>query len=404
MAEIKSENGVLRVQMMGGFSITCGDRAVTENDGRTKKIWMLIEYLLANRKKDISQERLIEILWEDEEGCEAPFNALKNLVYRARKILMKLSDEKLEYIKFVRNTYSWNNDIPCTMDIEEFERNWSEASQAERPDDERIERYSAAIALYRGEFLPKSSYSSWVVAKNAYYMSIYHECVTKLSELLAKKDHYEEIITICENAVALYPFEEEIHHLLLTAYIKDGKQAKALSHYDYILNLFKKEMNVDLSNSLKSLRKEIVKSINAVETDLSIIKKDLREAYDIEGAFYCDYETFKNIYRLQARSMMRTGQSIHIALVTLSDRNGDLPKAELLTAAMNKMQYCIVHSLRKGDVVAKYSAAQFVVTLPLTTYENGEAVLSRIVDRFKRSFNNYAIQINTRLDQVDPKS
>ena len=293
MTDENSKVNTMYIKMLGGFSITLGNQAVTENDGRTKKIWMLIEYLLANRKKDISQEKLIEVLWEGEEGCEAPFNALKNLVYRARKVLARLSDEKLEYIKFNRNTYSWNNDIPCVVDIEEFERNWSKASQPEAEKDARISHYNAAIALYEGDFLPKSSYSSWVVAKNAYYMSVYHECVGKLCELLAERDRYDEIITICENAVALYPFEEEIHRLLLTAYIKDGKQAKALSHYDYILNLFKKEMNVDLSNSLKSLRKEIVKSINAVETDLSIIKKDLREAYDVEGAFFAIMKPLK---------------------------------------------------------------------------------------------------------------
>ena len=56
MTDENSKVNTMYIKMLGGFSITLGNQAVTENDGRTKKIWMLIEYLLANRKKDISQE------------------------------------------------------------------------------------------------------------------------------------------------------------------------------------------------------------------------------------------------------------------------------------------------------------------------------------------------------------
>lgn len=104
----------IEVTMLGYFAVRRGDRAVTEDDGRTKKVWILMEYLLANRHSDISQDKLIEVLWEDVEKCDDPYHALKNLVYRARKMLSSLSDDKTEYIKFVRNTYRWNNDIPCT--------------------------------------------------------------------------------------------------------------------------------------------------------------------------------------------------------------------------------------------------------------------------------------------------
>lgn len=103
--EKTSASEKITVKMLGGFTISQGDRVISESDGRTKKVWMLIEYLLAHRRNDISQEKLIEILWEDEE-CDAPFNALKNLVYRARKQLGELSPGgKTEYIRFARNTY-----------------------------------------------------------------------------------------------------------------------------------------------------------------------------------------------------------------------------------------------------------------------------------------------------------
>ena len=79
--------------MLGEFSITMNGHQLTNLKGRTKRVWMLIEYLLANRHKDISIQKLSEILWE-EDKCSDPLNALKNLVYRARQLLKSISQNE----------------------------------------------------------------------------------------------------------------------------------------------------------------------------------------------------------------------------------------------------------------------------------------------------------------------
>ena len=43
----------LAVRMFGEFSIRYGERELTGNLGRSKKVWSLIEYLLAHRGKEI---------------------------------------------------------------------------------------------------------------------------------------------------------------------------------------------------------------------------------------------------------------------------------------------------------------------------------------------------------------
>lgn len=396
-------NQQIVVDMLGKFSIQFGNEAYVANDGRTKKVWILIEYLLSNRKSDISQEKLIEILWSDDQECDDPYHALKNLVYRARKLLKEISgDGKTEFIRFARNTYSWNHELPCKVDIEEFEQLWKSASDKSKEPEQRMEQYLQALELYQGEFLPKSATENWVISKSAYFASIFNECVLKVCSLLMDAKRYSDIITVTERAVSLYPFEEAVHKLLIFAYINIGKQSKALTHYEYVLDLFQREMNVDISDSLRSLHKQILNSQNAVETDLAIIKSDLQEACETNGAYYCDYEIFKNIYRLLARSMMRTGQSIHVGLLTLTDQNGDVPDEAVLKGAKEKLKDCIIYSLRKGDAVASYSPAQFVITLPLTTYENGEMVLRRISERFRAAYGSSRVKVSTRINQVDP--
>lgn len=392
---------VLQVEMLGGFTLRLDGRVISETDGRAKKVWMLIEYLLANRNSDVSQEKLIELLWDDEE-CDAPFNALKNLVYRARKQLRLLDPEaETEYIRFVRNTYGWNNDFPCEVDAERFEQLYRAAADAD-DDAQKTENYRRAIALYKGEFLPKSSFVGWVIPKSAYYMSLYHDCVHKIAALLRPLGRHDEIIQICEKAVALYPFEESIHKLLLRAYLDAEQKSKALSHYEYVSDLFYRELNVSISDSFRGLYREITSGGNPMEKDLNIIVRDLQEANESQGAFFCDYDVFKNFYRLQARSMMRIGQSIHVGLITISDPNGDVPEEKPLKSAMQQLKNCIITSLRKGDVVSTYCDAQYVLILPMTSFENGEMVLRRITDKFRRVYRRTDVVVSTRLNAIVP--
>ena len=396
--ETLAENNKIAVKMLGEFSIQCGDRVVTDNVGRVKKVWMLIEYLLDNRDKSVSQEKIIDILWSEEE-CENPTNALKNLVYRARTMLRELGTDE-EYICYVRNSYEWNNDIPCEIDIEQFEFWWKKALSD--PQEKKLDDYLHAVELYRGEFLPKSSYADWVISKNAYYATIYNECILNAVKLLREAGNYELIVHICEEAIAYYPFEEQVHRYLLEAYAQTGKHNKAMAHYEHLSKLFYKEFGVNLSEETKRLYQQISKEMHNLEMDLDVIQEQLKETYDHgKGAFYCDYEIFKNIYRIQARSVARTGHSIYVALITITDRIGRPLQQQRAQKEMEALLDCTVNSLRKSDVVSMYNASQLVIMLPMINYENGEMVLGRILDKFRRQPGHVGVELRTMLRLIE---
>lgn len=143
------------VKMFGGFSICKGNVVVSKDQSRTKKVWVLLEYLIANRHSEISQEKLIDLLWGEEE-CDAPLNALKNLIYRCRKTLSVLDPEQKDnFIIFERNTYAWNNDIPMKVDIEQFDEDYHLAVRTATSEEERM-RYFWRLFL----FIKESFYRS----------------------------------------------------------------------------------------------------------------------------------------------------------------------------------------------------------------------------------------------------
>ncbi|MBR6637264.1 MAG: SARP family transcriptional regulator, partial [Lachnospiraceae bacterium] len=122
------------------------------------------------------------------------------------------------------------------------------------------------------------------------------------------------------------------------------------------------------------------------------------------GAFYCEYEFFKDIYRLEARSAERTGNSIYLCLMTITTPSGNQPPLNNLNKAMDKLKTCIFNSLRSSDIFSRYSVSQYILMLPTTSYESGERVLKRIAGEFQKANSNDRIILQYKLQPLEPVS
>ncbi|MBC8584732.1 winged helix-turn-helix domain-containing protein [Oscillospiraceae bacterium NSJ-64] len=392
----------IQVKMFGGFSLSSEGITIDDRGSRQRQLWNLLEYLIASRRKTVSQEELISVLWPDD-SAENPSSALKNLVYRARNLLKEkgFSFAK-ESIVMIGGTYAWNKNLDCVVDVEEFEQLIQKAGDQTLPEEERIALYLESLKLYEGDFLPSSGYEEWVISLNSYYRSMYFKCVYDAIDLLMKKERFDEIRSICERAIIIDPFEERAHKYLIYSLIKQDKQAAALEHYNRVTDLFYRELGVKPSESMRNLYREIVKAVNSVETDLGVIKEDLSEHSMIDGAFYCDYEVFRNMYRMEARTAVCSGQSIFIALFTVTDHTNQVPETKILGKVMDVLLQSVQKSLRKGDVVSRFSSTQYVLMLPTLTFENGQMVLSRILKKFSAAYHGKDIKVHTTLQPLDP--
>ncbi len=137
-----------------------------------------------------------------------------------------------------------------------------------------------------------------------------------------------------------------------------------------------------------------------METDLGLIKEELVELNGEQGAFLCDYGIFKHLYRLEVRASERSGQPFFICLMTLEQSKRSMPQGDTMLKAMESLKNILLGSLRKGDVVTRFSATQFIMMLPATTYKNGEKVLERIKGRFNKVKRNPGIRLTVSLEPV----
>lgn len=389
---------MIHVHMLGEFRISAAEKTISDQNNHSKKLWNLLEYLITYRNKEIAQSDLIDLLWGEDESAN-PTGALKTLMHRVRNMLKEL-DYPSELIIQRRGTYSWNTNVPCTVDIDTFEKLCLDSSYIADPR-LRLEKYRKAIAMYKGDFLPKTNYEPWVVPVSAYYHTMYLKIVSESIDILMNEQSYADVANVCWQALTIDQYTEFLHYNLIRSLYLSGNQRAALKQYSTTTNLFFSKFGVTPSMEFKELYKEIIKINKDEETDLDTIKANLKESQSRRCAFFCEYEFFKDIYRLEARVAEHTGSSIFLCLTTVTSTNGNAPELELLNKSMYKLKEVFLESLRSNDVFARYSISQYILMLPVASYELAEIMLKRAVAQFYRKITKSLIKVSYNLTLLD---
>lgn len=393
-------NAHIEISMLGEFVISSGKK-ILKDKGKTKKLWSMLGYLLANHSKTISQSDLIELLCNDDETPD-PGKVVKNLAYRLRKMLSSSDLPDLEYIVQRGSAYSWNNSLNFSLDIEMFEDAIKKA-KLDANNEMALENYIKAFSIYKGDFLPNFEYEIWTVDITTYYHRLFVEALHDFFKLAADMERYDCIIPICEKAIALDRYAEDIYLIYIKSLIKLNKHKEAMKQYEIITSCLYDELGVNPSNELKNIYREMTKTVKNVEMDLGLIKEGLNEEENPSESYYCDYPVFKDIYRFVARRIERTGEPFHLLLCTITDKKGELLEAKVQAQAMEEFKNAVATTLRKGDVFSRYSASQYVIMLPDISFENGRKVANRIKEAHKTAKTSSKVNVNYNLKPLDSK-
>lgn len=396
-----SNSKPLYINMLGEFTLQYGDNVVSDQEGRSKKLWLLIEYLVTFRGKEISQNDLIDLLWPEEYDGN-PANTLKTLVHRARTLIAGLDYTDVKnIIIYRRGTYAWNDKLDMIVDLDVFEEYIHEAADKGISLERKLSALMNAIDMYKGDFLPKLSGESWVVPITTYYHSMYIKAVHDLVDILTNIRNWDEIVRICQNAIKIDPYDERLHQHLIQALVHTKNSQLAKSHYESVTRMFYERFGVAPSAEFSALYKQVVKTLHQTENDILAVREVLNEDEYETGAFYCEFEVFKEIYQLEVRNASRSGQSMYIVLLTVTDEEGNTPEQDVVKRTMNKLLLTVNESLRRGDVYTRFSLSQYLLLLQMLTYENAEMVAERIVKRFKAEYPKLKVNLRTAVAPIE---
>ena len=392
---------IVKVKMLGTFSISLGDNHINCDINRSKRIWLLLAYIIYNRRRTVTQNELIDLLWGDDEDSTNPQGALKTAMHRVRATLDKLgSDAGHEMILYKNGGYIWNPDVPTELDVEVFDSLCASAPMGEK--DGGIDRLTYALSIYRGEFLAKLSSDTWSIPIATYFSNLYMQAYGKLMPILYDAEMYEEAARICREALLIDPYHEIIYQYLMKNLIALDKKQEAIGVYEELNKLLFSNFGVVPAPESRELYREALKVVNDHVVLPGTVTDQLREHGPLLGALVCDYDFFKMLYQAEARLIARSGDAVHIALISLVAYQRKELSRKSLEYAMDNFEEYLKKGLRKGDVISRCSPSQFVVMLPGANYENSEMVCNRVIKAFCRQYPHSPAKIEFSVQPLSP--
>lgn len=384
---------MLEVRCFGGFSLSVSGRTLEEKDARSRKSWLLLAYLLLNRGRTVSQEELLGLLWSNEEKSNNPTSAMKTMIHRLRQMLDAL-DESLgrELLAARSGGYCWDCDRPMELDLQRFTELAKAVEQLEDPN-LKLEKALKALALYRGDFLPHLCDEPLIAEAGQEYRKKYLELVELAAGFLGQQQHFGEMEDICRPAAASEPRNDALQTLYFTALMGVGDLGQLIAAYESLRDRLFTDYGAAPCEAVHSLYRRALQQTGSNRLVFDDIKEILREKDRRPGAKVCDFDYFKTICQVQLRFMLRSGDTAHIILLSVSGKPDRSPSPQSLARAMQNFGEVLQESLRSGDIAAPCSPYQYIVLLSQTGYANSKMVAERVVRSFLRRYPHTPAEI-----------
>ncbi len=393
----------LYVTMLGDFSVRMGDQVIHERSNRMRKVWLLLAYLIYARNTATPQSRYLSILQgTDTTEVEDPMGRLKALFYRARTMLDELEKGTgHRMILCKKGAYFWNKDIDVTVDAEEFDRLCRRAQDA-ADEEEKLTIYRKALSLYGGDFLDRMSMEQWVMPLHTYYHQLYLAAVAQTLDLLEKRFLWQESSELCRQALRVEPYSEELYCHLMRCQLMLGDKDGVMATYESMSELLFETFGVMPTEESRTIYREACRRRDETTVPIDTVREYLREEEGAHGAVLCEYDFFRFHYRVMARSIVRTGDVIHIALLSVHGAGHSALQRRSLDRAMDNLQAILLDGLRRGDVISRCSVSQMIIMLPGANYDDSCNVCRRLIKAFQKKYPHSPAELHYSVQPMEP--
>jgi len=380
-----SREGLIEIFTLGRFMVCCNGKIISDEYKRAQKMWYLFKYLFSHREKSVPQETLIELFWPEEESDD-PEHALRNLIYRLRRVLAAaMPSAKKDLIISRQGSYSLNKEAPLWADIIQFENLCAEAHQnaLKGQTGEAIIRYRQALGYYKGDYLPECI-ADWVFPLRIYYRNMFIQNFLELYSLLKENKEYDAAAQACAAALLVAPFEEELHLRQIEALVLGGKIKQAREHYEYINRFFTRELGVKPSLDVEQLLPRSVEQLLNTVDDIPPIRQKLMEPAGMRGAFFCGPSLFQSICRLELRCLELNGNTSYLCRFFLKHKEGEAKKENIMNHYDHVLEEVLLNYLRKNDIICRWDHDQYLVLFSNMNAATANKIAKRIVSQFQK--------------------
>jgi len=236
----------LRVETLGHFTVWRGEQQMNEREWGREKARRLFQYLITNRRQQITKERIAAELWPDLDAERAD---------RDFKVALNTLQTTLEpdrpprspsaYVSRSGISYGLNPEAPLTLDAAEFEDGVIAGNAAEQHfPSQATDLYQRALALYHGDYLPDAIYEDWSSGERERLTALYLTGAGRLARLLLAGGQLLEAINWSQKVLAVDNCWEEAYRLLMRAHMANGNRPLAVRTYQQCQQTLSDELGI----------------------------------------------------------------------------------------------------------------------------------------------------------------
>lgn len=189
---------------------------------RTRSAFSLLAYLALNRNRTLSREELILQFWPDD-APEAGRQKLRLAVFSIKKSLgpVLVAD---------RTRIAFSNEVSLVCDRIELAERLRLANASQDP----VPHLVAADQLYVGPFMP-GCYDEWILDERNFLERTMTQCWLDIASRVPDR---LEALAYAEKVVAIDPYSEGAHVIILKALQDGGLGSAVQSHLQWVKELF----------------------------------------------------------------------------------------------------------------------------------------------------------------------
>jgi DNA-binding SARP family transcriptional activator len=215
-------------------------------------------YLVVERSRPVARTELADLLWPS--GPAAAWEtALSAIVSKLRSLLTRAGLDASRTLTAGAGCYELRLPGQVWLDLEVAADSIHEAEVALKRGDPRAAYGPSAVAhhISRRPFFPGES-GAWIDARRDKLRSILVRALECRAEVYLWNNELTLAVEAAKDIVALEPFRETAHQLLMRGHAAAGNSAEALLAYERCRHLLSEELGVDPSPQTKAIHLDVL--------------------------------------------------------------------------------------------------------------------------------------------------
>lgn len=227
---------MLKVMLLGPPQLMAGDRLLSVARRKSRAV----VYYLAAHKTPLARARLLSIFWPDSDRPAAQ-QILRTTLHGLRKALGEALVVEDDFLSLAAGT---------DVDIRRFEASLQPFSSHLQPPTSDWQRLTAALSLYRGDFLEGFSladapkFEDWAAVERERFRRLAVRGRTALAKIHEDARDFNAALDALDRALAFDPLQEDLQREAIRLHYLAGDRAGAIRRYDHLRKLLDEEMGV----------------------------------------------------------------------------------------------------------------------------------------------------------------